>query len=91
MVLNWWRSGVFYRVAQLFGEIGKADFLLFLFEYVDKTNQVNHYVIPSNMSKDLELIRKQHPNIETINYYLKRAVQEIEAEKNSNHTDQSND
>ncbi|WP_405076466.1 replication initiation factor domain-containing protein [Ligilactobacillus acidipiscis] len=84
-------AGVFYRVAQLFGEIGKADFLLFLFEYVDKTNQVNHYVIPSNMSKDLELIRKQHPNIETINYYLKRAVQEIEAEKNSNHTDQSND
>lgn len=43
------------------------------------------------MSKDLELIQKQHPNIETINYYLKRAVKEIEEEKKTSQTDQSKD
>lgn len=84
-------AGVFYRVAQLFGEVGKADFLLFMFEYVAKPNQKNHYAIPSNMAQDLELIRKQHPNIETINYYLNRTVSEIEKEKKANHTGQSND
>lgn len=84
-------AGVFYRVAQLFGEVGKADFLLFMFEYVAKPNQKNHYAIPSNMAQDLDLIRNQHPNIETINYYLNRTVAEIEKEKKANHTDQSND
>lgn len=74
-------AGVFYRVAQLFGEVGKADFLLFMFEYVAKPNQKNHYAIPSNMAQDLDLIRNQHPNIETINYYLNRTVSEIEKEK----------
>lgn len=84
-------AGVFYRVAQLFGEVGKADFLLFMFEYVAKPNQENHYAIPSNMAQDLDLIRTQHPNIETINYYLNRTVAEIEEEKKANHTGQSND
>lgn len=84
-------AGVFYRVAQLFGEVGKADFLLFMFEYVAKPNQKNHYAIPSNMAQDLDLIRNQHPNIETINYYLNRTVSEIEKEKKANHTGQSND
>lgn len=42
-----------------------------------------------DISKDLELIQKQHPNIETINYYLKRAVKEIEEEKKTSQTDQS--
>lgn len=84
-------AGVFYRVAQLFGQIGKADFLLFMFEYVAKPNRDNHYSIPSNMAQDLELIKRQHPNIETITYYLEKAVKEIEEEKKANHTDQSND
>lgn len=84
-------AGVFYRVFQLFGEVGKGDFLLFMFDYVEKPNEKNHFSIPGNMSKDLELIKKQHPNIETINYYLKRAVKEIEEEKKTSQTDQSND
>ncbi|MBD5429852.1 replication initiation factor domain-containing protein [Lactobacillus sp.] len=84
-------AGVFYRVAQLFGEVGKADFLLFMFEYVAKPNRDDHYSIPSNMAQDLALIQSQHPNIETINYYLEKAVKEIEDEKKANHTDQSND
>lgn len=84
-------AGVFYRISQLFGEVGKADFLLFMFEYVAKPNRDNHYSIPSNMAQDLELIKRQHPNIETINYYLEKAVKEIEDEKKANHTDQSND
>lgn len=86
-------AGVFYRVAKLFGEIGKADFLLFMFEYVSKPNQEKHFIIPKNVPKDLELIKKQHPDIKTINYYLKKAVKEIEKdkEKDTSHTDQSND
>lgn len=52
-----------------------------MIDYVAKPNQKNHYAIPSNMAQDLELIRTQHPNIDTINYYLKRAVKEIENEK----------
>lgn len=84
-------AGVFYRVAQLFGEIGKADFLLFMFDYVNKPNHKEHYAVPKKIPQDLELIRRQHPNIETINYYLKRTVKEIENEKKANHTDQSND
>lgn len=43
------------------------------------------------MAQDLELIKRQHPNIETINYYLEKTVKEIENEKKANHTDQSND
>lgn len=84
-------AGVFYRVFQLFGEVGKGDFLLFMFDYVEKPNEKEHFTIPGNMSKDLELIQKQHPNIETINYYLKRAVKEIEEEKKTSQTDQSKD
>lgn len=84
-------AGVFYRVFQLFGEVGKGDFLLFMFDYVEKPNEKEHFTIPGNMSKDLELIQKQHPNIEMINYYLKRAVKEIEEEKKTSQTDQSKD
>lgn len=86
-------AGVFYRVAELFGEVGKADFLIFMFEYVKNPNQKEHYAIPNNMGQDLELIRKQHPNIETINYYLERAVKEIENEneKEANQADQDHD
>ena len=86
-------AGVFYRVAELFGKIGKADFLLFMFEYVSKPNQEKHFTIPKNVPKDLELIKKQHPDIKTINCYLEKAVKEIEKdkEKDTSHTDQSND
>ncbi|MBP2057305.1 hypothetical protein J2Z60_000469 [Lactobacillus colini] len=86
-------AGVFYRVSELFGEIGKADFLLFMFEYVSKPNRKEHFSIPKNMTSDLELIIKQHPNIQTINFYLDKAVKEIEKdkEKDTRHTDQSND
>lgn len=71
-------AGVFYRVSELFGKIGRADFLVFMFNYVLHANTENHYKVPKNMGSDLELILKQHPDIKTIKFYLDRAVAEIE-------------
>lgn len=84
-------AGVFYRVAQLFGKVGKVNFFLYLFEYVKSPDQKGHFSIPSNLDKDLELIRKQHPNLKTVDYYLNRAVKEIEKEKEANQAGQDND
>lgn len=74
-------AGVFYRVSELFGEVGRADFLVYMFNYVTRVNTEKHYKVPKNMGSDLELILKQHPNIKTINFYLNRAVKEIEEDR----------
>ena len=74
-------TGVLYRISKLFGETGKVDFFLFMFDYVDNSNEEKHYCIPNNMSKDLNLIRKQHPKLKNISYYLQQAVKEIDMER----------
>lgn len=74
-------GGVFYRISQLFGEVGRSDFLEFMFEYVSKPNTIKHYSVPNNMEKDLELIKAQNPNIKTVKAYLVQTVKEIEQEK----------
>lgn len=74
-------AGVFYRIANLFGDTGKVDFWLYMLEYISKPNTVGHYAIPKNINSDLELIRKQHPNIENIKFYLESAIEEIEKDK----------
>lgn len=77
-------SGVFYRVSELFGEVGRNDFLEFMFEYVTRPNTIAHYSVPSNMKRDLDLIRAQNPNIKTVREYLIEAVNEIEWSKGNN-------
>lgn len=84
-------AGVFYRIEQLFGKEGEENFIRFLFNYVNKPNQKDHFAVPKNMGSDLKLIRTQHPNLGKIKDYLKQAVKEIENEKKSNQPDQSTD
>ena len=83
--------GVIYRIGQLFGEFGMQNFWIFLQRYMQDVNTANHFAVPKNLNQDLGFIRKQHPDLQTINYYLEKAVEEIEDEKKANHTDQSND
>ena len=84
-MLKWFLTGgaggVFYRISQLFGEVGRSDFLEFMFEYVSKPNTIEHYSVPNNMEKDLELIKAQNPNIKTVKAYLAQTVKEIEQER----------
>lgn len=94
-------TGVLYRISELFGEAGWNDFIEFLFEYIDKPNTIEHYSVPSNMERDLDLIRIQNPHIKNVRECLVEAVNEIEwskgndvkinNKKEANHTDQSND
>lgn len=84
-------TGVIYKVGQLFGEFGMQNFWLFMHKYMEEPNTADHFSVPKNLRQDVTFIRRQHPNLKTVNYYLKRAVKEIEEEKKANHPDQSND
>lgn len=84
-------AGILFKIQELFQDDGLDEFLSLVKEYLSIPNEYGYYHPPKSIARDINLIRKQNPELDSIDEYFERAFYQIQAEKKPNRARQDND
>lgn len=84
-------AGTLFKIKELFSDEDLDEFLELVKEYLSMPNEYGYYHPPKSIARDINLIRKQNPDLDSIDEYFERAFYQIKAEKKPNRARQDND
>lgn len=84
-------AGILFKIQELFQDDGLDEFFSLVKEYLSMPNEYGYYYPPKSIARDINLIRKQNPELDSIDEYFEQAFYQIKAEKKPNRARQDND
>lgn len=84
-------AGILFKIQELFQDNGLDEFFSLIKEYLSMPDEYGYYHPPKSIARDINLIRKQNPDLDSIDEYFERAFYQIKAEKKPNRARQDND
>lgn len=84
-------AGILFKIQELFQDDGLDEFLSLVKEYLSMPDEYGYYHPPKSIARDINLIRKQNPDLDSIDEYFERAFYQMQAEKKPNRARQDND
>lgn len=84
-------AGILFKIQELFHDDGLDEFLSLVKEYLSMPDEYGYYQPPKSIARDINLIRKQNPDLDSIDEYFERVFYQMQAEKKPNRARQDND
>lgn len=84
-------AGTLFKIKELFSDEDLDEFLELVKEYLSVPDEYGYYHPPKSIARDINLIRKQNPELDSIDEYFERAFYQMQAEKKPNRARQDND
>ena len=84
-------AGTLFKIKELFSDEDLDEFLELVKEYLSMPGEYGYYHPPKSIARDINIIRKQNPELDFIDEYFEQAFYQIQAEKEPNRARQDND